>query len=496
MFARLRPAPFVLSLLAHGLILAWVASGPAREEPESLYAQAIAPHASKLIWYNFREKKLPDVSPTAMHAAVPKPLRAEVKMEEREIVAGSLKAPRAAQFIWQPAPKVELKHDLVSPNLIAFHAPRPAPPVKPKLFVPPPEAPKPALATPVLAAPPEVRMARNLTGLGNPLSVRPMNAPPRKFVAPPAGRPLERRPRVLPAPPTLSAAVAPAEPAPATLGSVPMPPPRAFVPPKPGSKPSPFSSSLPEAPTLSAAASPADASMAIVGLHPSLNAPPPAPEGARDARFSAGPRPRRAGGSDSTAGMLSVPGLLIHNATPQTGLVLTARAAPTDAGNLRAALHDNASRPSIAGPHAEAVRVASAPDPSLEGRVTYAMTVQMPNITSYTGSWLIWFAEREPARDANGALNPPSPLRKVDPKYYPAEMAARVEGNVRLAAVILRDGHVAAIRVLKHLDDRLDQSAEEAMAKWVFEPALRNGRPVDIDAVIEIPFRLAPLVRK
>ena len=64
MYARPKPAAFAVSLLSHGLILAWVASGPVYEQPKSLYAQAIAPHASKLIWYDFRDK-LPDVSPTA-----------------------------------------------------------------------------------------------------------------------------------------------------------------------------------------------------------------------------------------------------------------------------------------------------------------------------------------------------------------------------------------------------------------------------------------------
>jgi outer membrane biosynthesis protein TonB len=49
---------------------------------------------------------------------------------------------------------------------------------------------------------------------------------------------------------------------------------------------------------------------------------------------------------------------------------------------------------------------------------------------------------------------------------------------------------------LRHLDDRLDQSAEEAMGKWQFEPALRNGQPVDVDALIEIPFRLAPAPKR
>ena len=44
----------------------------------------------------------------------------------------------------------------------------------------------------------------------------------------------------------------------------------------------------------------------------------------------------------------------------------------------------------------------------------------------------------------------------------------------------------------RHLDDRLDRTAQEALAKWEFSPALRNGRAVDVDAVFEIPFHLAP----
>jgi len=39
---------------------------------------------------------------------------------------------------------------------------------------------------------------------------------------------------------------------------------------------------------------------------------------------------------------------------------------------------------------------------------------------------------------------------------------------------------------------RLDLTAQEALAKWQFEPALRGGSPVEVDAVVEIPFRLRP----
>ena len=127
----------------------------------------------------------------------------------------------------------------------------------------------------------------------------------------------------------------------------------------------------------------------------------------------------------------------------------------------------------------------------LRGRYVYTVAIQMPNITSYSGSWMVWFAEHE-ANASRESMQAPVPLRKVDPKYIPSAAAEHIEGNVRLFAVIRKDGRMDHIVLLKSLDARLDQSSTEALGKWVFEPARRNGVPVDVDAVFEIPFRLAP----
>jgi TonB family protein len=117
----------------------------------------------------------------------------------------------------------------------------------------------------------------------------------------------------------------------------------------------------------------------------------------------------------------------------------------------------------------------------------------MPNISSYVGSWIMWFAERTPAfRRGGRGLRAPVPLHKVDPKYLPAAIAERIEGKVQLAGVIRTNGHVDLLRVLKGVDPRIDRSAEEALLKWEFEPAERNGTPVEVDLVAEIPFLLAP----
>jgi len=323
--------------------------------------------------------------------------------------------------------------------------------------------------------------------------MHPLKAPARKFVAPRAGHPTDKPAPMLPDAPVVSAANA-AMTAPPIPGGPAKAPPRTFVPPLEGAKRVPAEAALPEAPALPVSRS--AVSMAIVGLNPSATAPAPLPEGARNAQFSAGPQPRIAGEMNTPAegGMLTVPGLMIHSGAADTKPSRMARAAPTSAENLRAALRGSLPATTIAGPHPTAIRVSSSPDPLWSGRDTYAMSVQMPNITSYTGSWMIWFSERQP--EASGVLNPPVPRRKVDPKYYPAAMADRVEGKVRLAAIIRKNGRVDSVRLLQHLDDRLDQSAQDALDQWQFEPALRNGLAVDVDAVFEIPFRLAPLVPK
>lgn len=103
----------------------------------------------------------------------------------------------------------------------------------------------------------------------------------------------------------------------------------------------------------------------------------------------------------------------------------------------------------------------------------------------------MWFAEREdPGRPG---LVAPFPRHKVDPVYAASAIDERVEGSVRLSAVIRADGTVAFVSVLRGVDERLDRSAVAAFSKWEFHPALRDGRPVELDAVVDIPFRLAPL---
>jgi TonB family protein len=79
---------------------------------------------------------------------------------------------------------------------------------------------------------------------------------------------------------------------------------------------------------------------------------------------------------------------------------------------------------------------------------------------------------------------------KVDPAYPPELMRDNVEGTVTLYAVIRSDGTVGGVRVLRGLDDRLDANACTALARWHFLPGTKHGSAIDLEAVVQIPFRV------
>jgi TonB family protein len=252
---------------------------------------------------------------------------------------------------------------------------------------------------------------------------------------------------------------------------------------------------LPDAPELVTANS-RDLNLAVVGLNPS-DKPIALPENSSPAQFSAAPKVRPDGANAAQDGNgLTVPDLFVRGAREaKPDLIAQAFAAPTSSLTLRAASRGIEIK-QTADPEEQAptgaVKVSSAPDPRLNGRDIYMMAIQMPNLTSYSGSWLMWYADRTARELGLSPVSPPVAHRKVDPKYIAAAAADRIEGKVQLSCVISKEGQVSNVEVIRGLEDRLNRSAAEALAKWEFTPATRRGEPVAVDVVVEIPFRLAP----
>lgn len=125
------------------------------------------------------------------------------------------------------------------------------------------------------------------------------------------------------------------------------------------------------------------------------------------------------------------------------------------------------------------------------GRKSYAMTLNMPNLNSAGGSWVMHFVE-EKEGEKQGELVAPVATRTADPGYPLELMRQNVRGTVILSAVINADGTVGEVQVLNSIDDRLDEYASNALSRWRFLPALKNGNPVALQAVVMIPFRPRP----
>jgi protein TonB len=76
------------------------------------------------------------------------------------------------------------------------------------------------------------------------------------------------------------------------------------------------------------------------------------------------------------------------------------------------------------------------------------------------------------------------------PEYPPLAKMARIQGTVRLEAVISRDGTIQDLKMLNG-HPLLVKSAIEAVSRWRYQPTLLNGEPVEVVTEIDVNFTLA-----
>jgi len=147
-------------------------------------------------------------------------------------------------------------------------------------------------------------------------------------------------------------------------------------------------------------------------------------------------------------------------------------------------------------PNFAALPPAAQPEQIFASRKIYKMLVNMPNLNSATGSWILNFSElRENSggpRTDSSEVSAPGPLRKIDPKYPPTLINEHVEGEVVLYAVIRRDGSIDSIQLVRGIDEQLDANAMQAFSQWRFRPATKQGTPIELEAIVHIPFHAPP----
>lgn len=85
---------------------------------------------------------------------------------------------------------------------------------------------------------------------------------------------------------------------------------------------------------------------------------------------------------------------------------------------------------------------------------------------------------------------PPKLVEKSEPQYTDEARAAKLEGQVVLSIVVGTDQRAHDIKVTKSLDKGLDAKAVASIKTWRFQPGTKNGKPVPVQANVEVNFRL------
>jgi len=117
-----------------------------------------------------------------------------------------------------------------------------------------------------------------------------------------------------------------------------------------------------------------------------------------------------------------------------------------------------------------------------------------------------WVQKTLDTKRAKAAVTPPPPvpdrirvggnvqsqnlITKVTPVYPQEAKDARIQGTVRLTALIGKDGRILNLQLVSG-HPLLVPSAQEAVRQWVYRPTLLNGQPVEVVTQIDVNYTLS-----
>jgi TonB family protein len=89
-----------------------------------------------------------------------------------------------------------------------------------------------------------------------------------------------------------------------------------------------------------------------------------------------------------------------------------------------------------------------------------------------------------------GGVSAPQPISTPDPEYSEEARKAKYQGTCVLWMIVGADGRPREVRVARGLGMGLDEKAIQAVKKWEFKPAQKDGHPVAVQMNVEVSFRL------
>ena len=89
-----------------------------------------------------------------------------------------------------------------------------------------------------------------------------------------------------------------------------------------------------------------------------------------------------------------------------------------------------------------------------------------------------------------GGISAPEAISSPDPDYTEEARKAKKQGTCVLWLIVDSAGQPRDIKVVRGLGLGLDAKALEAVRQWRFHPALKDGKPVDVQISVEVEFHL------
>jgi len=89
------------------------------------------------------------------------------------------------------------------------------------------------------------------------------------------------------------------------------------------------------------------------------------------------------------------------------------------------------------------------------------------------------------------AVSPPVPLNHIEARYSEEARYKHIEGVCLISVIVDAQGRPQNARVIRSLGYGLDEKAIEAVNKYKFKPAMKDGKtPVPVMITVEVNFRL------
>jgi TonB family protein len=99
-------------------------------------------------------------------------------------------------------------------------------------------------------------------------------------------------------------------------------------------------------------------------------------------------------------------------------------------------------------------------------------------------------AKDHPVNRMSKGVTAPKAVSAPNPAFSEQARHAKYQGTILLSLLVDKTGQARNIRIVQPLGMGLDQKAVESVSRWQFNPATKEGDPVDFEVAIEVDFHL------